>query len=296
MSKELLNPIVGQNGSASVVYFYYGDSPFLTLGQETLRLKKAFKNYDRVVLLKHNDVVAGPFDFTEGDERNADVTVTPTKANLSAQLADLTARGYLIDLYIFSHGDTGRFVASTGQHGSSVNVTGDDIRQLPKAAGVPELPIRMIWSTLCFGESLNDDWTAIGAKVVSGSRFVNFYPTQFRGFIDAWNDGDRYTTALADSDTASSRALAQTYIGLGHAVRHRGDWGGCPVGRTVLGDSPCAKKYFAHYWRAGSEFTSGMSGREYMNLASKRFTAGDGNIRKTTVPTWARASLVPSLP
>ena len=40
-------------GSASLVFFYFGDSPATTLAQETMELYRAMQDYDRVVLLKH---------------------------------------------------------------------------------------------------------------------------------------------------------------------------------------------------------------------------------------------------
>lgn len=280
-----MSSTLGTNGTASLIMFYYGDSKFLTLAQETLKLKKAMEGYDRTVLLKHN-TVPDIVDLSDADESLADVVAVPTKANLTAQLVDLTARGHAIDLFVFSHGSPGSFRVSKGTHGQNDRFTADDIRKLPAEAGVPQLPIRMIWSTLCFGQSLNDDWTAVGAKVVSGAKFVNFYPNQFRGFINSWNDGDSYATALAESNTGASRLLAQTYIQTMHAPGHRKEWGGCPIGRTVMGDNPCAKDYFTTMWGAGAEFTNGMSGRDYMNLASQRVIAGSGGIRKNQQLSW----------
>ena len=56
------------NGAASLTFFYYGDSPFLTLSQETLRLKKALEGYGRSILLKH-DFIPEPFDLSSNDEK-----------------------------------------------------------------------------------------------------------------------------------------------------------------------------------------------------------------------------------
>ena len=69
------------NKAASLIYFYYGDSQYNTLGQETLKLKKAMEGYDFTVLLKH-ETLPGWADLSEKDEKLANVKDIPTKANL----------------------------------------------------------------------------------------------------------------------------------------------------------------------------------------------------------------------
>ncbi len=277
------------NGAASLVFFYYGDSPFLTLSQETLRLKKALEGYGRSILLKH-DFIPEPFDLSSNDEKLADVVDTPTADNLIRYLRELADNHHMIDLFIFSHGQSGSFRVSTGQHGSRSEFRASDIttRLAPAQTGLQEFPIRMIWSTLCFGESLNEAWRSIGAKVVSGAQRVNFYPNQFGKFAEAWNKGDvSYEQALSDADTATSRTLAQTYIATIHAPSTRQRWGGCPIGRTVLGKNPCAKDYFTTIWSAtADEFDNVGDGSKYMNFASQRIIAGDRTLTKNSVPMW----------
>lgn len=276
-------------GAASVVFFYYGDSKFLTLAQETLKLKRAMEGYRQVVLLKH-DVIPAPFDLSAADEREADVVVAPTRANLVAQLRRLATEGYMIDLWLFSHGAPGAFVASTGQHGTVDLVGAAEILAAlqPASTGLAVLPIRMVWSTLCYGASLNETWRAIGAKVVAGSRAVNFYPNQFGRFATAWNSGMvGYLAALERADTAASRTLVQTYLATMDAPAHRQEWGGCPIGRHILGDHPCAKAYFTRRWGlTEQEWGDDLSGKDNMRRSSAKVIAGPGTLTKSDTPTW----------
>jgi hypothetical protein len=278
-------------GAASVVFFYYGDSKFITLAQETLRLKTAMEGYQQVVLLKHA-LIPAPFVLSSADERVADLVIAPTQANLFAQLQRLATEGYLIDLWIFSHGAPGAFVASTGQHGSVDLVGAAEIAAAlrPASTGLDALPIRMIWSTLCYGASLNATWREVGARVVAGSRAVNFYPNQFGRFATAWNSGMvGYQEALERADTAVSRTLVQTYLATMDAPAHRKQWGGCPIGRHVLGDHPCARAYFTRRWGlTEDEWDDGLSGKDNMHRSSAKIIAGQGTLTKSDTPTWGK--------
>jgi hypothetical protein len=96
-----------------------------------------------------------------------------------------------------------------------------------------------------------------------------------------------FDTAVADSDTASVRTVVQTFISLvdAPAKKKAGEWGGCPFGKTVLGDDECAKDYF-DTWLGKGEWQENMSGKENMNYSSFMFRSGDKNISKNTRPTW----------
>ena len=276
-------------GTASIIFFYYGDSEQITLAQETMKLKRAMKGYNFKVLLKHN-VVPSILDIREGDEKEADIKDVPTADNLVKYLIELGKAGYAVDMFIMSHGAPGGFVTSKGQHGTVDMFTASEIRQRLGSAqtGLSQLPIRMIWSTLCYGASLNEAWTSVGAKVVGGSRDVNFYPTQFRGFTEEWNKGDvAYGTALARSDTPASRTATQIYISTIEAPQTRERWGKCPVGRTVLGKNNCSDDYFLKRWGIDPTIVKGAAnGREIMNLASKKFVAGNQSLTKNSMPDW----------
>src|SRR5690242_18979631 len=98
-------------GATSLIYFYYGDSVYNTLGQETLKLKKAMDEYKFKVLLKH-EALPNWADLSEKDEKLADIKDLPTRANLFKYLVQLANDGYYIDLYIFSHGWKNKFKSS----------------------------------------------------------------------------------------------------------------------------------------------------------------------------------------
>ncbi|MCI0397950.1 MAG: hypothetical protein L0332_16675 [Chloroflexi bacterium] len=276
-------------GAASLIFFYYGDSEQITLAQETMKLKRAMDGYACKVLLKHN-VVPNFLDIREGDEKEADIKEAPTADNLVKYLIELGNDGYMIDLWIFSHGAPGAFVASQGQHGTVDMFGAGDVQARLGSAqtGLTQLPIRMIWSTLCYGASLNAAWTSVGAKVVAGAQDVNFYPTQFRGFSEEWNKGNvSYETALSRSDTAASRTATQVYLSTMDAPKTRQQWGGCPLGRTVLSQNDCAKDYFLKRWGIDAALVNGATnGREIMNLSSKKIITGDKTLTKNSTPAW----------
>lgn len=275
---------------ASLIFFYYGDSEYNTLGQETLKLKKAMEGYDYKVLLKH-ETLPGWADLSEKDEKLADVKEIPTKANLFKYITQLAKDGYIVDLFIFSHGWSGQFKASKGSHGSTDFVTAEDIKNELQAdkTGFTEMPIRMVWGTNCYGQSLGESWRSVGAKATAGARFVNFYPNNYGPFIDDWNKGNvSFDRAVGDSDTNAVRTVAQTFISVADAPAKKkaGKWDGCPSGKFVLGNDPCAKDYFVSVWIAKDEWQAGKSGKENMNYSSYMFLGGDKGITKSTRPVW----------
>ena len=148
------------------------------------------------------------------------------------------------------------------------------------------MAIRMVWSTTCYGRTLGNEWTEIGAKTVAGARFVNFYPNSYGRFIDDWNKGNvSFSTAIADADTSLVRTAAQTYI-LGDATATRSEWGGCPLLQTVLGSNDCARDYFVTEWIDADEWMNGKSGKENMNNSSAMVVSGSGNLTKNSKPQW----------
>lgn len=274
--------------TATFIWAYWGDNNLTTMGQETMRLKKAMDGYNYKVLMKHNHTPPW-LDLSEGDERRADVMMPPTPANFTAQLVALAQAGYIIDIYINAHGLPGRFTASGGTHGvNDTRITEDIIRALPAAAGLTKLPIRMVYQTHCYAESLNAAWRAAGAKVVTGARTVQFYPYQFGRFMSRWHGGDSVRTANQEGTTAATRSIGQGYI-LADALAKRtaGEWGGCSFGRTVLGSHACAREYFDYRWFDPGDWQSGMSGKQNMNRASTMVTSGSSAVRKNSLNlTW----------
>jgi len=161
-----------QGKTASLLFFYYGDSKYETLGQEALKLKKALEGHDFNVLLKHESLPSWA-DLSEKDEKLANIKDLPTKANFFKYLVKLAKDGYHdIDVLLFVHGSDGWFKASTGKDKSSDMVTAEDIKAelAPAKTGLPRIPIRAVWGTNCYGSTLLDAWLAVGARTAAGAR------------------------------------------------------------------------------------------------------------------------------
>ena len=276
-------------GAASIVFFYMGDSKFTTLFQETTKLKKAMQGYKKIILLKHNETDS-LLDFSEADERLADKVVKPTKANFFKYIIELAQEGYYLDIWIWSHGWSNSFRCSNGTFGSKESIKNTDIEaELSKSkSGLTTIPIRMVYQINCYGSTLSDTWTKMGAKVSIGTRYVNFYPTQFGKFASEWNKGTvKVSSALKTSNTSTSRTLVQAYLATVHAPSTNKEWGKCKLFQTVLGSSDCAKEYFDKMWGLDSEWQSGQSGKDNMNYSSTWLTQGSSSITKKTKPSWS---------
>jgi hypothetical protein len=266
--------------------FYYGDDKPSTLAQETLPIGQAMEGYSRRVLLKHDEIPSW-CDLSEKDEKLADVIALPTQNNLFAQLIDLTEKGYYIDLFICTHGNSEQFKLSAGKPGSGDWVTNNDINEglSPAKTGFSRIPIRMQWGTNCWGSTLGNNWRSIGAQATAGARHVNFYPGAFGPFIREWNKGNvPFKSAVEDSDTDAVRTAAQLYISTVHAPSHNDEWGKCPFGTFVLGENDCSRRYFTTMW--GIPWQSGSSGKENMNHSSYMVLGGNTSITKNTRPSW----------
>jgi hypothetical protein len=273
-------------GTASLVFFYFGEEEkYKALAQETVPLARAFRGCERSILLSHDvDFTVGGrqvFELSQKAEELADVWLTPTKDNFAASLSNLANSGLVTDLFIFSHGSTNSFLCSGGTYGDDKSIRGSWLEKY-----VPtNLKLRMVYQINCFGSSLNGLWRDLGAKAAAGSRFVNFYPTRFNEFIKHWNDGLRFGQSLHRSDDAGARTGPQAYMIL-EALRTQKQWGGCPFGRTVLGGSECAKRYFCDPkvgWFVEDEWRDSKTGKENMNYASRMLVAGDRKITRELV-------------
>jgi hypothetical protein len=285
-------------GEASLIFFYMGDSRFTTLFQETTRLQKAMKGYDKSVLLKHN--LTPESIFSLGATGRADVQKEPTRENLVDQLGQLADEGYVIDLYIFSHGGrSSGFKLSQGSHGSEEWFGGSDIEGLASGysgdgTGYLYLPLRLVYQVNCWGSNLTQNWINAGAMAATGPRYVNFFPTQFGTFADKWRQGYNVRDSIDKSDTAASRTVVHTALATGDAPATKGQWGGCPVvdpewppweseaAVTILGDHSCARDYYIDRWGHNSnEWTNGKSGKWNINNASQQQIRGNSKINRT---------------
>jgi hypothetical protein len=268
----------------------YGDSRYTSFIRERLKLRKGLQGYALSVLLKHAGLPPWA-ELSPADERLADVADAPTRTNLFQYIVDLAGDGYSIDLFIFAHGWREQF----GRHASALDgedrISADDIETELHSSqtGFSSLPIRVIWGANCYGQSLGAAWRSVGALATAGARYVNFYPAAWNNFIEAWNQGDvPFDQAVAHADTSQVRVASQDFIAsVDAAARWQcGTWGGCPFGKAVLGDGPCAKEYFGPCWLAEDEWQPGLSGGENMNYSSHMFCSGERQITKSAVRTW----------
>ena len=176
-------------GPASLVYVYTGDSDYNLLGQETTKVKKAMEGYNKIVLLKHNEL-PDKFDLSKTDEKLADKIDTPTRANFFKYIIDLAKEGYYLDIWIWSHGwRDEKFRCSKGTYGNNDYIKSSDISKELSSTNskLTCIPIRMVYQINCWGSNLNASWIGAGAKVSIGTKFLDFYPTQYGNFADEWN-------------------------------------------------------------------------------------------------------------
>ena len=243
------------------------------LAQETVPLYKALEGYDRQILLRH-ETDLGPFELSERAEQEADVVDLPTKKNLVKYLNQLGDEGYIVDLYIFSHGLRDRFRVSRGSYGKN-----DSVTQQYLASNIRPLKLRMVWQCNCYGSTLNDLWVSLGAKASAGSRYVNFYPTRFKAFINRWNAGEPVAEALAGSEKKLARTPVHLYL-IGDAMARRKEWGGAFFGGLgILGRTKAARKYFTECW-LGNKWSKRRSGKGNVNYSSGMVLAGSGGVTK----------------
>ena len=258
--------------TASLVFFYFGEDSYVrALAQETVPVWRALEGYDKTVLLRH-EIDLGPFELSERAEKRADVLDIPTKEHLAKYLNELGDEGYDVDLFIFSHGLPNKFVVSNGEYGDSSMVTQNWLE-----ANVRPLNLRMVWQCNCYGSTLNDCWRNLGAKVTGGAKYVNFYPTRFKGFIEGWQQGQSFAGACSRSDTKWVHTPAQVFI-MADAATRANVWGGSPLSALgVLGNNEHSRRYFRECW-LGDDVPDGKSGKQIMNDSSKMLIEGDRNL------------------
>jgi len=268
--------------TAALVFFYYGEESYINrLAQETVPIHNSMTGYDKAVLLRHEtdlEIGKAKFELSEKAEQKADVVDLPTRENFVKYLHQLGQEGYVVDLYIFSHGWVDQFLVSKGTYEDPSTINAAYIE-----AHVEPLKLRMVWGTNCYGSTLNDTWRRLGARVCGGARFVSFYPTQYKNFIQAWLRGDTYSAAVTKAVTKAVRTPVQVYIPADAlAISQR--WGGNILkAATVLGKTKAAKAYFQERWFGGEEWQEELSGKQNMNFSSQFLLAGDRKTTKNTV-------------
>lgn len=286
---------LGAKGAASLLFFYFGDSYVTTLCQETTDLAEAMEGYKRSVLLR-DKVKVGPFEVGKRENRQAEVVDTPSKANFFKHLRQLAKDGYFVDVFVFSHGwDAGFRSLEGGRHGE---ITAADVEAelAPAKTGLPTMPIRLVYQMNCYGSTMAPAWRKVGAKAVTGARYVNFFPNQYGRFMKHWNRGDALQVCLDEADTPASRGVVDTYLATIDAPKtkctnrkeRKGDcdfpgWDGCSFGTFVTGDKPCSKEYFTARW--GIPFNSKHDGKWNTWYSSQKLLSGL-NLTKSLKPDW----------
>lgn len=322
----------GQLGRASLIWFHMGDGPVTTFFQSMgTDLRKAMDGYDFTVLII-DPSYAGPFLVDATAIKDADLVLSPYEANLYLGMQEITERGYDMDVWVFSHGsqdehDDGRVVtyfssldknecvtegAGVGEE-TCWNYVDDDgdgledevdgvydheiVQNLdPARIGTDLVPIRMAYSIACYNEGMNWAWYDVGAKVVSGTLRINFYPVFYGGFADAWNTGSSYAASVAGSDDPADRLAVEAYMeGEGLLFDCDDFEDGSEELLSVLGLNPCAEDFFVDSDGTGPDeavfdigvehYDPAQSGLANMDRDSARFITGDGTIRKFFPPT-----------
>jgi len=202
--------------TASLVFFYFGEKSYMDrLAQEAVQLRKALQGYDKQVLLWHQTSF-GPFELSQAAADLADVQDIPTKENLVKYLNELGDEGYVVDLYIFSHGSNKSFRVSKGTYGDNGKVGAKYLED-----NVRPLKLRMVWGCNCYGSTLLTTWRNLGAKVCAGARYVNFYPNAFNNFVTRWLKEESFGTAVSRSVAGGEVREAEHELLLPDAVRGR---------------------------------------------------------------------------
>jgi hypothetical protein len=148
-------------------------------------------------------------------------------------------------------------------------------------------PLRMVYQMSCWGSDMIDAFKDVGAKVVCGSRQVNFYPNQFNAFVKLWNRGMSFEKAVRESDTQSSRTASHAFLKL-HATTNSCFQPKCKFGRTILGNdrTNCAMRYLEDCWNIQAEDCRGDTGIEMINYSSHMLVSGARNLDKSMVFSW----------
>lgn len=285
-------------GSASIVFFYYGDSVFASLFQESLKLKKAMVGYDKSILLYDKNNTFLSKTLSKEAINKADKVVKPTAKNFLNAIKELSESGYYIDIYIFAHGTSSDL---DGHYFTALYEPSNDGYVLDKVS-MPWLkenltnncannfPIRFVYSGTCYGSYMNPGWESFGTKVSSGARFINYFPNQWAKFATEWSEGKSYRESINESNTAASRTLVHAYVYLhGLSATMQGKCGPVP---NVLGKTDCSvwwlrNRYYsvaaAHRDR---HVRADKSGKWNINNASQKLIRGKANIDKNSELTW----------
>lgn len=260
-----------------LLYHFRDDSPIYKLVQNAqLNLQHHIDGYDKSVFLKT--------DYKTVGQSKPTVLLKPNVEVFLGQIVQLTKEGYYIDIRICTHGGAGRILCANDR-----DLTVHDlVSQLAHSeTGYRTYPIRSVYGVHCYGQSFNQTWLDLGAKVAVGARHVNFYPNQANWFEEQWRKGNvGVDEAVRESNTESSRTVMQGLILADAATKF--NFKKCWPGQTVLGDAPCAESYFDENWGLDGEWQDGQSGKDNMNYSSYMFRGGQKTLTRndTASLTW----------
>jgi len=274
-------------GEASLVYFYMGDSYLTTLAQETVDLSKPFSGADYKVLLYDQNGTSTSKISASKALSQADDIYSPTQDNFLDAIHDIVDQGYVLNIWIISHGNY--YTKSDGSEVAYFKtkdgyLTSDELKA--EFGEDCELPIRMVYSAACYHSKMNLTWRELGAKVATGARYINFYPTQYTKFTTEWTGGKAFNTSLKNSNTSSSRSVVQAYLqvlALGYS--NKGDCGWYP---DVLSETDCAEWFFTDGgpYDMSAYYNDDWSGAGNMTYSSQKIISGDKTITKSTDLDW----------
>lgn len=104
-------------------------------------------------------------------------------------IRQVAARRDVVDIFLFAHGSPDHLWFKNRR-----SATGEDIlRELEGRGGEK---VRMVYSTLCWGESMNQAWRKVGAQAASGAVDVHI-PIEAPPFILGWLAGQEYGSLTA---------------------------------------------------------------------------------------------------
>ena len=280
-------PTAKANKSASLVFYYFGDGPFTTLFQNAgVNLQHTLKGYDKTCLLKKA--------FSKIN-KNPDYYGQPTEANFFNYLRKLAKEGYYIDVYIFTHGSKDGIQTYRPNSDKKGKITADDLREKLKIFGEGKFPIRMVYQMNCWGSNLNQAFIDVGAKVVTGSRYVNFMSTRFNAFGKAWQKGKSFYQCYVAQNSAGDATipLMKVHFNANKRKYDKDDKPEQKVGPLCKGsvklhhNAPCIKTYFKSHWSfEDSYFVKGQTGVQILKHSSLKLFKGNTSININSKLKW----------
>lgn len=115
--------------------------------------------------------------------------------SLKDKLIELSEAGKTIDLFVLTHGSDD-YIALEG----SDHITGDRLRQIRTIhnGGAP-VRLRAVYMMNCVGNSLNQAWLDIGAKVSSGALGLSIPEPMMYYFFRNWKSGQSFSNAVENA-------------------------------------------------------------------------------------------------